>query len=156
MKNFEIIEVNLNNTNHASNVLDITNDYSQEPMGSGKPLPPSVKKKLIDGLKRCGSYIGFLAFVNSEAAGLVNCFYGFSTFKASPLINIHDIAVIQRYRGMGIGKALLGSVVQKAKDADCCKVTLEVREDNRARSLYEREGFRYGNPAMYFMTKELS
>ncbi|MFO8066626.1 MAG: hypothetical protein R6U11_03490 [Bacteroidales bacterium] len=38
---------------------------------------------------------------------------------------------------------------------NCCKVTLEVREDNRARNLYERSGFSYGEPRMFFMEKEV-
>jgi len=36
----------------------------------------------------------------------------------------------------------------------CCKLTLEVRVDNRARELYERFGFETGDPEMLFMTKE--
>jgi ribosomal protein S18 acetylase RimI-like enzyme len=156
MNEFEVLEVNLDKSEHASAVLEITDKYAQDPMGSGKSLPDIVKTNLIKELRSFDPYLGFLAFVNGEAAGLVNCFYGFSTFKASRLINIHDIAVLPGYRGMGIGQTLIDSVIKKAKEENCCKVTLEVREDNRARSLYEREGFQYGDPTMYFMTKELS
>lgn len=151
----EILEVNLSNPGHESAVLEITNRYAKDPMGDGKPLPDSIRKNLIDELKTFDTYTGFLAYVNGKAAGLANCFYGFSTFKASPLINIHDLAVLPEFRSMGIGQALIGSVVKKAEKENCCKVTLEVREDNRARNLYEREGFSYGDPAMYFMTKDL-
>jgi len=155
MNEMEIIEVDLHNSDHASAVLKITNKYAQDPMGDGKPLQESIKKNLINQLKSFEPYVGFLAFVKGEVAGLANCFYGFSTFKASRLINIHDIAVLPTFRGMGVGQALIGSVVKKAREKNCCKVTLEVREDNRARNLYEREGFSYGNNAMYFMTKDL-
>jgi ribosomal protein S18 acetylase RimI-like enzyme len=155
MDKMKIVEVNLNDPQHASAVLEIINKYSQHPMGDGKPLPERVQDSLIGKLRNFDTYFGFLAFVDDEAAGLVNCFYGFSTFKAAKLVNIHDIAVLSTYRGMGVGKALIGSVIKKATEENCCKVTLEVREDNRARNLYEREGFSYGEPAMYFMTKEL-
>jgi len=156
MNKVELTEVNLDNPDHASAVLEITNKYAKDPMGDGSPLPGSVQSKLIDGLRNTQSYIGFLAFVNGEAAGLINCFYGFSTFKASRLINIHDIAVLPEFRSRGIGQALIDSVLQRATEKSCCKVTLEVREDNRARNLYERKGFRYGTPNMYFMTKDLT
>jgi GNAT superfamily N-acetyltransferase len=155
MNELEISEADLNNPDHASAVLQITNRYAKDPMGDGNPLPESIKTDLIRELKLFDHHIGFLAFVNGEAAGLANCFYGFSTFKAARLINIHDIAVLPKFRSMGIGQALIGSVVKRAKEENCCKVTLEVREDNRARNLYEREGFSYGKPTMYFMTKEL-
>lgn len=156
MNKLEISEVNLDNADHANAVLEITDKYAQDPMGSGKSLPDKVKTNLVSELRSFEPYLGFLALVNGEAAGLINCFYGFSTFKAARLINIHDIAVLPEFRSMGIGKALIDSVVKKARKENCCKVTLEVREDNRARNLYEREGFSYGDPAMYFMTKELS
>lgn len=155
MGRLEILEVNLNQPEHASAVLQITNRYAKDPMGDGRPLSDSVKEDVIEELKKFKLYTGFLAFVEGEAAGLANCFYGFSTFKAARLINIHDLAVQPKYRSMGVGQALIDSIVKKAREKNCCKVTLEVREDNRARNLYEREGFSYGKPTMYFMTKEL-
>lgn len=155
MNEMEIIEVDLKRPDHSSAVLQITNRYAKDPMGNGKPLPETTKADLIKELMSFEPYLGILAFVNGEAAGLANCFYGFSTFKAARLLNIHDLAVLPKYRSMGIGQALIGSVVKKAREENCCKVTLEVREDNRARNLYEREGFSYGKPTMYFMTKEL-
>lgn len=151
----EIVEADLKHPDHSSAVLQITNRYAKDPMGNGKPLPETTKADLIKELMSFEPYLGILAFVNGEAAGLANCFYGFSTFKAARLINIHDLAVLPKYRSMGIGQALIGSVVKRAREESCCKVTLEVREDNRARNLYEREGFSYGKPTMYFMTKEL-
>lgn len=155
MNEMEIIEVDLKRPDHSSAVLQITNRYAKDPMGDEKPLPETIKADLIKELMSFDPYLGILAFVNGEAAGLANCFYGFSTFKAARLINIHDLAVLPKYRSMGIGQALIGSVVKRAREENCCKVTLEVREDNRARNLYEREGFSYGKPTMYFMTKEL-
>jgi len=156
MNKVEVVEVNLDNSEHSSAVLEITNKYAQDPMGDGNPLPDSVQQNLIEELKRIEAYVGFLAYVDGKAAGLANCFYGFSTFKAARLINIHDIAVLPTFRSMGIGQALIGSVIKKGREENCCKVTLEVREDNRARNLYEREGSSYGTPTMYFMTKELT
>ncbi len=155
MNKLEILEVNLNNPDHTHALFEITNKYAKDPMGNGKSLPASTRENLISNLKRFEPYIGFLAFADDEASGLANCFFGFSTFKAARLINIHDLAVLPKFRSMGLGQALITRVVKKAREENCCKVTLEVREDNRARNLYEREGFSYGEPTMYFMTKEL-
>jgi ribosomal protein S18 acetylase RimI-like enzyme len=67
---------------------------------------------------------------------------GASTFHARPLLNIHDLAVMPEWRGHGVGTALLGAIEGRALQRSCCKVTLEVQDDNqRARALYERCGF---------------
>lgn len=156
MNTLEIVDVNLSNKNHADAVLEITNRYAQDPMGMDRQLSDKTKKVLIKRLEDFQLYAGFLAFVDSKPAGLANCFYGFSTFNASKIINIHDLAVLPEYRSMGIGQALLAAVEKKAINKKCCKITLEVREDNRARNLYERHGFSYGKPRMLFMNKEIT
>jgi len=49
----------------------------------------------------------------------------------------------------------MAAVEKKAKQKNCFKVTPEVREDNRARGLYERFGFEYGELKMLFMEKKI-
>ncbi len=45
-----------------------------------------------------------------------------------------------RYKG--IGRMLLEGVERKARDMDCCKLTLEMQENNhRAGKVYEAAGF---------------
>ena len=62
--------------------------------------------------------------------------------KARPLLNIHDLAVLPSYRGRGVGHALLQAAEEHARREGCCKLTLEVRDDNaRARALYRSFGF---------------
>jgi ribosomal protein S18 acetylase RimI-like enzyme len=57
--------------------------------------------------------------------------------------------VLSTHRGRGIGRGLLAAAEAHARAQGCCKLTLEVQEDNTpARSLYERFGFadvRYGD-----------
>ncbi len=60
-------------------------------------------------------YAGWIAWVNGQAAGLVNCFEGVSTFRAQPLLNIHDIVVAPAFRRRGIAKALLEAVESEAR-----------------------------------------
>jgi GNAT superfamily N-acetyltransferase len=155
MQQLDIIEADFENEDHAEAILAITDVYARDPMGLKRPLSDEVKAVLLRELYHFPGSISFIAMLNNKAVGLANCFYGFSTFKAQKVLNIHDLAVLPEVRGKGVGEALLSAVEKKAVETDCCKVTLEVREDNRARNLYERSGFEYGEPRMFFMTKEL-
>jgi ribosomal protein S18 acetylase RimI-like enzyme len=155
MKKLEILEADFTNEKHCQAIVNVTNRYAEDPMGLGDSLPDNTRTNLIHELSQFPTMICFIAFFDGEVAGVANCFFGFSTFRAAKVLNIHDLAVMPSFRGKGIGEALLGTIEKKARDTGCCKVTLEVREDNRARGLYERYGFSYGEPTMYFMTKEL-
>lgn len=79
--------------------------------------------------------------------------------RAQPLINIHDLAVVPECRGQGVGRALLQAIEEEARRGGCCRLTLEVRADNRiARGLYQSFGFQPGNAksdALAFWKKSL-
>ncbi len=142
MESIEIVEADLNRKDHRKAVVDLIDAYAMDPMGNGGPLPGDVKEALIPGLKKHPTTLIFLAFVNGEPMGIAVCFIGFSTFAARPLVNIHDLAVLPGYRGSGIGRLLLAGVERKAREMGCCKVTLEVLENNRrALKVYAAAGF---------------
>src|SRR3989454_7823864 len=110
-------------------------------MGKGSALAQEALDRLIDGLNRPPTTLIFLAYLQGQAAGIATCFLGFSTFFARPLLNIHDFAILPQYRGRGLGRHLLRAVEAKALELGCCKITLEVQENNvRARRGYERAG----------------
>ena len=91
-----------------------------------------------------------------EFVGLALCIPSFSSFRARPVLNIHDIAVAPGHRGKGIGQALLKAVEKEARRRGCCKVTLEVREDNEiAKAAYRRAGFKPTMPETLFWGQEL-
>jgi GNAT superfamily N-acetyltransferase len=137
-----VIEADLNLPAHQQHVLALTAAYALDPTGNDGPLPPEVLERLVPGLKSHPTTLIFLAYKNGHAVGVATCFRGFSTFAARPLINIHDLAVLPEHRGIGIGRRLLAAVEQKARDLGCCKVTLEVQENNtKARHTYEQSGF---------------
>jgi len=150
----EIIEADYWNQKHCSDIARLTNSYAKDEMGGAQPLPKDTLEQMIEGLRETPNVFSLLANVDEKAVGLANCFVGFSTFEAKKLINIHDLAVLPEFRRRGIGEKLLEKIQQKAKQLDCCKLTLEVREDNPARQLYERFGFENEYPKMLFMTKE--
>ena len=142
MESVDIVEAKLNRKDHQKAVVDLIDAYAMDPMGNGGPLPGNVKNALIPGLKNHPTTVIFLAFLNGEAVGIAVCFVGFSTFAARPLINVHDLAVLPGHRGSGVGRLLLDGVERKARDMNCCKVTLEVLENNRrAMKVYEAAGF---------------
>jgi ribosomal protein S18 acetylase RimI-like enzyme len=88
--------------------------------------------------------------------GLANCFEGFSTFAAKPLINIHDVFVIPAARGRGVVCALFAEIARIGRARGCCKITLEVLATNeRAQAAYRREGFG-GSAATLFWQKKLA
>jgi len=142
MEPIDIIEADLNRDDHQRRVLALIDAYAADPMGNGQPLPAAVKKRLIPGLQKHPTTLVLLAVVNAEAVGIAVCFIGFSTFAARPLINIHDLAVLPGMRGRGVGRQLLAAVESVAREMGCCKVTLEVLENNhRALEVYAAAGF---------------
>ncbi len=156
-----IVEADLTRPDHQRAVLDLTDAYARDPMGNGRPLDPAVAEALISGLRRHPTTLVFLAFDGDRAVGIVTCFLGFSTFHARPLINIHDLVVLPDQRGRGLGRRLLQAVEERARVLGCCKLTLEVMENNRrALALYTASGFAQatltaGAGAGLFMSKPL-
>jgi len=116
--------------------------YARDPMGGGKELSQAVKASLPSALQAFPGAFSLLAFQGDEAAGLANCFTGFSTFAARPLVNIHDLAVRPEQRGKGIGRALMQAVEAEARVRGACKITLEVLGGNdNAKALYAALGY---------------
>lgn len=132
----------MENESHTAAILFLLDEYAKDPMGGGEALSQHVKENLISALKsRFGVHI-VLIFVDGKPAALANCFEGFSTFMAKPLLNIHDFAVAPEFRGRGLAKKLMAKIEEVARNLGCCKITLEVLEGNKiARAAYETCGF---------------
>lgn len=125
----------------AADVVVLLDAYARDPMGGGDPLSDTVKARLPGDLAANPQAFSLLARLDDKAVGLANCFMGYSTFAAAPLVNIHDLAVLPHKRGKGIGKALLAAIEAEALKRGACKVTLEVLSGNPARHLYEACGY---------------
>jgi len=142
----DIVEADLSLPEHQGAVVALTAAYALDPMGQGAPLSDAVLRRLVPELQRHPTTVILLAYAEGRAIGLATCFVGFSTFAAQPLLNVHDLAVLPEFRGVGIGRRLLAAVDDKARALGCCKVTLEVQEKNaRARRTYEVAGFLQAN-----------
>ncbi len=138
----QIIPLDLTCTSHAEAFLALMDHYAQDPMGGGEGLSDAVRPVLVDRLRAVPHFYGALACLDERPVGLVNCFFGFSTFAAAPLLNIHDLVVHASVRGRGVVQHLLDHVAEVARVRGCCKLTLEVLSNNSAAlAAYARAGY---------------
>jgi len=138
----KILQADLTNPIHAKALIDLLNSYALDSMGGGEELSAFTKKNLANKLSKRIDTTVILAFEDDKPAGLINCIEGFSTFACKPLMNIHDVFVGAEYRGKGLATTLLKAAEKLALDKDCCKITLEVLEGNKAaKQAYLKFGF---------------
>jgi ribosomal protein S18 acetylase RimI-like enzyme len=156
-----IVAADLSDAAHARAIVKLLAEYALDPMGGGVELDPTVLARVVPGLRAHPACRIWLAFDGDDAVGVAICFIGYSTWSAKPLINIHDIAVSRAARGRGVGRAIMAAVEAAARAMGCCKITLEVRDDNIvARGLYRELGYSQAhagpaNAAMEFWNKPL-
>lgn len=137
-----IIQLDYQNEKHGRDLLHCLNAYALDPMGGGEPLSTQVNDNLIAALQKQSHVFSVMAYVDNEPAGLVNCVEGFSTFKAKPIVNIHDAVVLAKFRRQGLTDKMFSFVEQIAKEKGACKLTLEVLEGNTiAQQAYKKFGF---------------
>lgn len=139
---FEVKALNLREELQASAFIELLQHYAQSPSGGGKALEESVVQSLPGKLADWPGFVGFMAWSGGLAVGLINCFTGFSTFRAGPLLNVHDLVVREGFRRTGVASALFAAVENVARQRGCCKLTLEVLSGNTAAKMtYAKLGF---------------
>ncbi len=142
MSALQIKRVDYLDAQDAQALVFLLDAYAQDPMGGGEALNPENAARLCTDMARIAGAASFIAWLEAKPVGLINCFEGYSTFKAKPLLNVHDIAVLSGHRGQGIGQALLNAAEDYARARGCCKLTLEVLSGNApAMASYKRFGF---------------
>jgi len=142
MSGLQIRRVDYLNAQDAEALVFLLDAYAQDPMGGGEALKPDNAARLCKDLSSIAGAASFIAWLDDQPIGLINCFEGYSTFKAKPLLNVHDIAVLSAHRGQGVGQALLKAAEEYARNRGCCKLTLEVLSGNGpALASYKRFGF---------------
>jgi len=125
-----------------ADLLALLDAYARDPMGGGEALSDHVRANLLADLAANPRAFSLIARLDEAPVGLANCFVGYSTFAAAPLVNIHDMAVMPGHRGHGIGRALMQAVEAEALKRGACKITLEVLSGNAAaRHLYAQCGY---------------
>lgn len=140
--NCEIIIADYSSQKHAQDILCLLNHYAMDSAGGGKALSRYAQENLITELNKLPFAFSLIAYINDTPIALSNCFTLFSTFQCKPIINIHDLVVLQQYRKQGISQLLLGEVEKIARAKGACKITLEVLEKNYpAKNSYAKFGF---------------
>ena len=140
--NITILKADFSSKKQRDEITLLLNSYAKDPMGGGKPLEKYVIENIANELSRIPHAFSVIAYVNDKAAGLINCFELFSTFSCKPLINIHDVIVLEEYRGRRLSHEMLKKVEDIANEKGCCKLTLEVLSNNNiAKSSYKKFGF---------------
>ena len=133
--------VDYHNELHRRNLVQLMDEYTKFELGEKR----RDVSTLPDQLAEFPTAFSVLAFDESDAEqaiGLINCLFGFSTFAGKRLVNIHDVIVTESHRGRGVVADMLAEVERIALEADCCRLTLEVYEDNQpARKAYAKFGF---------------
>lgn len=145
MNAIRVVQADYANPSHAQALVAMLDAYARDPMGGGHALSDFARANLVSSLAARPQAFSILAFDgvdDSTPVGLVNCIEGFSTFACKPLVNVHDLAVKDGYRGQRIGEQMLGLAETLARARGACKITLEVLEGNaNAIRLYTRCGF---------------
>lgn len=122
--------------------MRLLDEYASDPMGGGCGLSDFAKANLPAELAKRSVAVIVLAFVEGIPAGMIIAFEGFSTFQCRPLLNLHDVIVSSRFRGLGLSKQMIAKLEEIARQRNCCKLTLEVLEGNEvAKAAYRSCGF---------------
>jgi len=138
----DIVRANYADPAHAAALIELLDHYARDPAGGGAPLSDHARANLVASLAARPFVFSVLAFDGATPVGLVNAIEGFSTFACKPLVNIHDVVVLESHRGRGIAVRLFAETEAIARERGACKLTLEVLAGNRAaRALYEKLGF---------------
>jgi GNAT superfamily N-acetyltransferase len=81
-----------------------------------------------------------------KPCGYASFFYFYSTFQGRPALFLEDLFVFEKFRGNGIGKALLVAVAKVAVKEGCFGLRWEVLDWNRpAIKFYEKLGATFLN-----------
>lgn len=138
----DVVRARYDDPAHAAALVELLDHYARDPAGGGEPLSEYAHANLAEALAARPFVFSVLAWNDGAPVGLINAIEGFSTFACAPLVNVHDVVVIDSHRGRGIAARLFAEVEAIARERGACKLTLEVLAGNAAaRSLYEKLGF---------------
>lgn len=85
--------------------------------------------------------MSYIAYINGEAAGLMNAFYKYTTFSGRKILYIEDLYAREKYRGCGIGGKLLDKAKEIAAANDCEQIELKCAVWNKkSAGFYESHG----------------
>lgn len=96
---------------------------------------------LRDAFGPSPKFRALIAEWDDEPAGYASFFYFYSTFQGRAALFLEDLFVLEKFRGKGIGKALLAEVARLALEEKCFGLRWEVLDWNRpAIEFYQKLG----------------
>ena len=116
----KICEADLADPVHADALVRLLDCYARDPMGAGAGLSDYARENIARVLARRQGCSVILAYLDTQAVGLLISFEGFSTFACRPLLNIHDIVVVPECRGQGISTMMLAEAERIARERWRC------------------------------------
>jgi len=111
----------------------------------------AAKKFIFERLKNKESII-FLAYIDDRAVGFTQLYPLFSSVSMQPMYILNDLYVDSKFRGKGIGVALLNKAKQLCRDQNYKGLGLQTETTNPAQHLYERLGWKKDPDLQYFWT----
>jgi GNAT superfamily N-acetyltransferase len=84
-----------------------------------------------------------LAFVDDEPAGLALFHSRFSTWLGRPGMYLEDLYVLEKARGLGVGRRLMARLAAIAVDRSWGRIDFQVLDWNPARDFYHRLGMQH-------------
>ena len=152
----EIREASFESESDMAKLFGILDAYARGPGGQNAPLPEIARENLMSGLASNTNMFVLFGVIDDEILGAAVSLWGFSTFGGRPYLNLHDFSVLPKAQGRGIGTALLKDLERRARERNCCKMTLEVHDTNDgAKRLYARMGFTGWESPTLFVAKPL-
>ncbi|WP_461532917.1 GNAT family N-acetyltransferase [Sinomicrobium sp.] len=111
-------------------------DYEKEP----EAVEITSDDLVSDGFGSRPLFHCFVADVAGEIAGIALIYPRYSTWKGMAL-HLEDLIVSEKYRGRGLGKALLSEVVKYGHEQGVRRICWEVLDWNQsAIDFYEKQG----------------
>ncbi len=110
-------------------------------------------------------YIAFLAYDTAQEqsdrlssveqpVGFTQLYPIFSSVSMEPMYILNDLFIDPRYRGKGMGTALINSVKKRCKAEHQKGIIIQTETTNPAQKLYERLGFKKDPDLHYFWATE--
>ncbi len=112
--------------------------FEKEPLENVKLDEEAVLKHAFGEKPR---FEVLIAEVGGDLVGMALFFENFSTWTASPGLWIEELFVEERFRGLGVGSALISKVVGLAEKRSFGRVELAVLDWNPAADFYRMQGF---------------
>ncbi len=126
---------------HAKEILSLLSQLLEVAHGEGD-IPPSQVEDNLSQILDNPAYLILLAEEEGNIVGLINVHFRNTLFHPGPSALIDELVVDTRFRGRGIGTALIESAIEEAKRRGCVEIEISTESDNTsAIEFYKKRGF---------------